>query len=355
MAVAALGLLGGCGKSGDAGPRAAVSLAQATDVVTAEARIDSIGTSVEAVGTARANESVDVTSKTSNIITAISFREGALVKAGQVLVELDGAEARATLAEAEAALIESEGQFNRSRNLYSQQALSTSQLEQIEATLKANRARVDAAKARLADTTIRAGFDGRVGLRQVSVGSLVSPGTVITTLDDASVIKLEFTIPESYLHLLKMGSTVSVLTAGLPDVRYTGTITLLDSRVDAATRSITVRAEIPNRDGSLRPGMFMTVRLDVDAAPALLVPEGAIVPEQGHVYVFVAAGDKAERREVRTGRRRKGEVEVVSGLVAGDQVVTEGTQMLRDGDVVRVVQPAAAPEALIAAPPSGGV
>ncbi len=343
MALAALGLLAGCGSKDSAGPAVAVTLGQAVDVVTAEARIEPLSTSVEAVGTARARESVDITSKTANLITAIAFREGSLVKEGQLLVELDGAAARAALAEAEAALIESESQFKRSRNLYTQQALSTAQLEQIEATQKANQARVDAARARLADTGIRAGFDGRVGMRQVSVGSLINPGTVITTLDDASLIKLEFTIPESYLHLLRIGDVVKVRTAGQPDLRYTGKITLLDSRVDPATRSITVRAEIPNRDGSLRPGMFMTVVLDVDPSPALLVPEGAIVPEQGHVYVFVVAGDKVQRREVRTGRRRKGEVEVVSGLAAGDQVVTEGTQMLRDGDTVRVVQPAAEP------------
>ncbi len=341
MALAALGLLGGCSSDGRAGPAVAVALGQAVDVVTAEARMEPLSTSVEAVGTARARESVDITAKTVNLITAIAFREGSLVKAGQLLVELDGAAARAALAEAEAALIESESQFKRSRNLYTQQALSTAQLEQIEATQKANQARVDAARARLADTTIRAGFDGRVGMRQVSVGSLINPGTVITTLDDASLIKLEFTIPESYLHLLRIGDVVKVRTAGQPDVRYTGRITLLDSRVDPATRSIAVRAEIPNRDGSLRPGMFMTVVLDVDPSPALLVPEGAVVPEQGHVYLFVVAGDKVQRREIRTGRRRKGEVEVVHGLAAGDRVVTEGTQMLRDGDTVRVVQPAA--------------
>jgi membrane fusion protein, multidrug efflux system len=343
MALAALGLLGGCARGdGRAGPTVAATLGQAVDVVTAEAAVAPMSTSVEAVGTARARESVDVTSKTSNLITAIAFREGALVKAGEVLVELDGAEARAALAEAEAALLESEGQSRRSRNLYTQQALSTAQLEQIEATLQANRARVDAARARLADTSIRAGFDGRVGMRQVSVGSLINPGTVITTLDDASLIKLEFTIPESYLHLLRIGQAVSVRTAGQPDARYAGRITLLDSRVDPATRSIAVRAEIPNRDGTLRPGMFMTVVLDVDPSPALLVPEGAVVPEQGHTYMFVVANDKAQRREVRTGRRRKGEVEVVSGLAAGERVVVEGTQMLRDGDTVRMALAAAA-------------
>jgi membrane fusion protein, multidrug efflux system len=343
------GAVAGCSRTDNGPSTTAAALAQATEVVTAATRTEPLGTRVEAVGTARANESINVTSKTSNIVTAIAFREDSLVRAGQVLVELDGAEARASLAEAEAALIDSESQSKRSRSLYAQQALSVSQLDQIEATLKASKARVDAARARLADTVIRAGFDGRTGLRQVSVGSLVNAGTVITTLDDASIIKLEFTVPETHLYLLRRGQAVSARSAGLPNARFTGTITTLDSRIDPATRSITVRAEIPNADGALRPGMFMTVLLEGDAAPALLVPEAAIVPEQGHTYVFVAIGGKVERREVRTGRRRLGEVEVLSGLSGGERVVTEGTQMLRDGDKVREAARAAAPGAAPAA------
>jgi membrane fusion protein (multidrug efflux system) len=345
MLIAAL--LGACGGREAGNAAAVVTTAPATDVVTAPVTRQPLSTTVEAVGTARARESVNVTTKASNIVTAIAFREGEPVRRGQVLVELDGAEARAALAEAEAALIDSESQFRRSRNLYAQQALSVAQLDQIEATLKANSARVDAARARLADTTIRAGFDGRTGLRQVSVGSLVSPGTVITTLDDASVIKLEFTVPETYLHMLRLGQGVTATTAGLPGARFTGTLTTLDSRIDPVTRAIAVRAEIPNRDGALRPGMFMTVTLAGDPAPALLVPEAAIVPEQGHAYVFAVADGVVARREVRTGRRRPGEVEVVSGLADGERVVVEGTQMLRDGDSVRE-SPGTAPVAAAA-------
>jgi len=330
------GVLGGCAKDGTAGP-AVAALGSATDVVTTEAKVEPLATVLEAVGTARARESIEVKSKTSNIITAIAFREDSLVHAGQVLVELDAAEARAALAEAEAVLTDNQSQFNRSRSLHAQQALSASQLEQVEAALNTSKARVDAAKAKVADATIRAGFDGRTGLRLVSVGSLVSAGTVITTLDDSSTIKLEFSVPEAHLYLLRRGQAVVAKTAGLPDARFAGQVTMLDSRIDPATRSIIVRAEIPNADGRLRPGMFMTVVLEGDPTPALLVPEAAIVPEQGHTYVFAAVGDKVERREVRTGRRRKGEVEVLSGLTQGERVVTEGTQMLRDGDKVHEV------------------
>ena len=290
---------------------------------------------IEAVGTTHANESVEVTSKASNVVTAIHFDEGSEVKRGDILVQMDDAQARAALAEAQAALADSENQYKRSRELVASQALSVAQLDQIEAALKGAQARVAAAEARLADTVIRAAFDGRTGFRHVSVGSFVSPGTVITTLDDISRIKLDFTVPETYLYLLRRGLPITARTAGLPGRTFEGEVTNLDSRVDPVTRSITVRAELPNPDGALRAGMFMTVTLQGDLAPALIVPEEAIVPEQGRTYVFAVVGDVVERREVRIGKRRPGEVEIVAGLSEGERVVVEGTQNLRDGSRVQ--------------------
>jgi len=308
-------------------------------VVTATVVQRPLGTEIEAVGTARANESVDVTSKASNIVTAIRFDEGDFVRRGAVLVELDSAEARATLAEAEATLADSESQFKRSQELFAQQALSVSQLDQIEATLKANRARVNAAGARVADTSVRAGFDGRTGLRRVSVGGLVSPGTVITTLDDTSIIKLDFTVPETYFYLLKKSLPIVARSAGLPNRTFEGKVTNIDSRIDPVSRSVMVRAEIQNRDGALRPGMFMTVLLQGDVVPTLLVPEGAIIPEQGRTYVFVVVDSTAARREVRIGRRLPGEVEITNGVQEHERVVVDGTQNLREGSKVREEAP----------------
>jgi membrane fusion protein (multidrug efflux system) len=328
-------LVGCSGPDADAeGPRG-VEKEELISVVTAPATMRPLGVEIEAVGTARANESVDVTSKASNTVGAIRFREGDLVRRGDVLVELDPAEARAALAEAEAALADSQSQFNRSRDLFNSQALSESQLEQIEATLKGDRARVAVAQARLDDTVIRAGFAGRTGFRRVSVGSLVSPGTVITTLDDASIIKLDFTVSETYLYVLRKGLAVKAQTAGLPGREFDGVVANLDSRVDPVTRSIAVRAEIPNKEGLLRPGMFMTVSLQGDVEPALLVPEAAIVPEQGRTFVFVVREGVVERRDVRLGKRRPGEVEIVEGLRPDERVVVEGTQNVRDGSRVR--------------------
>ena len=250
---------------------------------------------------------------------------------------MDDAQAQAVLAEAQAGLADSESQYNRTRDLVSRELLSQAELDQLEAQLKADQARVAAARAGLDDTIVRAAFDGRTGFRQVSVGSFVSPGTPITTLDDTSIIKLDFTVSENFLFMLRPGLAVSASSAGLPNRTFTGRVTTIDSRVDPVTRSITVRAEIPNPDDALRQGMFMTVKLEGEPEPALLVPEGAIVPERGRIFVFVVRDDIAERREVRIGKRRPGDVEIVDGLADGDRVIVEGTQNVRDGSAVQDV------------------
>ena len=185
---------------------------QPASVTLAAVRTERVSQKLEALGNARANESVDISSKSSNVVTAVTFRDGERVKRGQVLVQLDNAQARADVAEAQAALTESESQYNRSRELLNTQALSKSSFDQLVATLAANRARLGAAQARLEDTVIRAPFSGRVGLRRVSVGTLISPGDVITTLDDTSVIKLDFSVPENFLAGLREGLSIRAST-----------------------------------------------------------------------------------------------------------------------------------------------
>jgi membrane fusion protein (multidrug efflux system) len=314
----------------------------AVGVVVAPVRLERLSLETEALGTAHANESVDVTAKVSNLVTAVRFDEGQQVRRGDLLVELDGAQARAELAIAEAAVTESRSQYKRSRELYSTRALSEAQLDQIEAALKANEARVLVAQARLGDTMIRAPFAGRVGLRRVSPGSLVNPGTVITTLDDTGTIKLDFTVSESFLSSVTPGLAIAAHSIAYPGRTFEGKVASVDSRVDPSTRSVTVRALVPNPEGLLKPGMFLNVRLSRGAADALLVPEQALVPEQGDVFVFVLKGNSVEKRLIRTGQRRVGEVEVVQGLAAGERVVSEGTQKVRDGAQVKVLDAAGA-------------
>jgi membrane fusion protein (multidrug efflux system) len=304
-------------------------------VTVAAVRSERVSQKLEALGNARANESVDISSKTSNIVTAVTFRDGERVKRGQVLVQLDDAQARADVAAAQAAVTESQSQYDRSRELLSTQALSKSSFDQLVATLAANRARLGAAQARLQDTVIRAPFSGRVGLRRVSVGTLISPGDVITTLDDTSVIKLDFSVPENFLASVREGLSIRASAPAYPGRNFAGTVASIDSRVDVTTRSVTVRALLANEDGALKPGMFLNVTLANDEREALVIPEEALTPEAERQYVYVVADGKVSRREVRIGGRQPGTVEVLAGLRAGERVIVEGTQKVRDGASVK--------------------
>lgn len=292
---------------------------------------------VEALGTLRANESIDITAKISDRVTAIRFQEGQQVRAGDVLVELDNAEERADLAAAEAALADARSQFKRSRELYETKALSEAQLDQLQATLSTNEARVAAARSRLNDTIVRAPFAGRVGLRNVSLGGLVNPGAVMTTLDDLSVMKLDFAVPEVFLATLRPGQQVAARSAAYGGQVFTGRVSSIDTRIDPVTRSVSVRATMDNPDGRLRPGMFMTVTLTRAEGEALMLPEASVVPEDTQHYVFVVEDGRAVRRTVELGRRRPGEVEILGGVTAEDAVIVDGTVNVRDGTVVRII------------------
>jgi membrane fusion protein (multidrug efflux system) len=307
-------------------------------VLTAVVKSERLASQINALGTARANEAVEVTSKTSNTVTAVRFNDGQRVQKGQVLVEFDAAQARAELAEAEAASVESASQVKRSRELIDTRVISAAQFEQLEATMKGNEARVAAARARLSDTVIRAPFAGRVGLRHVSVGSLVNPGTAITTLDDLSVIKVDFSVPENFLASLREGLTVKATAAAFPGRDFKGIITGVESRIDPVSRSVTARANVPNPDLALKPGMFLNVSVSRDEHDALMIPEAALVPEQSRQFLFVVEDGRAVRREVRIGRRQPGRVEVVAGLTTGDEIIVEGTQKVREGAPVRVLE-----------------
>ncbi len=305
-------------------------------VIVAHPQLKDFAEKVEALGTVRANESVDLTAKVAGRVAAIKFREGQQVHAGDVLIELDSDETRADLAAAQAAASESRSQFKRSQELFQTHVLSEAQLDQLQATVLSNDAKVQAARSRLNDRIISAPFAGRVGLRNVSLGGLVNPGTVITTLDDTSVVKLDFSVPEVFLAQVKTGLQIQARTSAYADRLFTGQVASVDTRVDPVSRAVTVRALIDNKDGSLKPGMFMTVQLVRPEGKALFIPEQAIVPEGEEKYVFTVKDGKASRVAVSIGRRRPGEVEILEGVKPDDVVVIEGTQKVHDGAAVKV-------------------
>ncbi|MFM8799277.1 MAG: efflux RND transporter periplasmic adaptor subunit [Tagaea sp.] len=304
----------------------------------------------EAVGTARANESVTLTAKQTGTVARILFQEGQTVRAGQALVELESREraadmdsVRAEIAQARAAADEIRQQLDRTRALRATGNAPEARVDQLESQLRAaegrirqNESRLRAADARLDDFRIAAPFEGRVGLRQVSVGALLQPGTVVTTLDDVRTIKVDFSIPEQYLGVLRQGLAVNATTPAFAGRAFQGAVTAIDTRVDPATRAVRLNATFDNADGALKPGMFLNIGLAVATREnALIVPEDALVAEGARQFVFVVADGRSLRREVKLGLRQQGVVEIAEGVAAADQIIVRGLQRVRHNGPVR--------------------
>jgi len=328
-----IALLTGCDDEPPAGGNS--GRGGATQVVTQKVELQAMVDEIQALGTAHANESIEIQPRISSLIERVTFEEGQLVHKGDLLVELENSEIVAGLALAKAALSESRSLYSRSKSLADTQAISVSNLEQLLAQVQVDEAQVEAARARLSNTAIRAPFSGRIGLRRVSPGSFVSNSTIITTLDDVSTIKLDFSVPETFLTVLSEGMNIVAHSLVYPDRVFNGSVASIDTRLDPVTRAVQVRAIVPNTDGALKPGMFLSVDLQRERGEQLLVPEQCIVPEGSIQYVYVVANGIAEKRVVKLGRRIPGFVVINSGLTAGEAVITEGTHKVRDGSQVK--------------------
>lgn len=327
--------IAGCGGEPPANARG--GFGGAVKVITQRVELQPMIDEIQALGTAGANESVEIRPRISSLIERINFDEGQLVDAGALLLQLENSEIVAGLAVAEASLSESRSLYNRSRSLADTQAISASNLETLLAQVRVDEAQVEAARARLDNTIIRAPFSGRIGLRRVSPGSFVNTSTVITTLDDISQIKLDFSVPETFLTVLSAGMDIVARSLVYPDRVFAGTVQSIDTRLDPVSRSVQVRAIIPNPDSALKPGMFLTVDLQRDRGEVLLAAEQAIVPEGSLQFVYVVVAGTAEKRAVSLGRRIPGFVVIDSGLSAGEAIVTEGTHKLHHGSEVEAL------------------
>lgn len=291
--------------------------------------------SIEALGTATARESLAITAKVSETVGQVHFDSGDVVRAGDVLVTLSNASQMAGLNEATADYRQAQQLLERQQALAQKQLVSVSQVDLQRATRDAAKGRMDQIRAQLSDRVISAPFAGVLGLRRVSPGSLVTPGTIITTLDDISRIKLDFSVPERYLPALANGREITARSDTWPGEEFRGQISSVGSRVDPVTRAIAARAEFPNADGKLRAGMLMAVRVHLPARQAIAIPEIAVVQVARDAFVFRAKADgTVEQAMVTLGERRQGEVEVVAGLTAGDRIVVDGTVKLRPGSKI---------------------
>jgi membrane fusion protein (multidrug efflux system) len=311
----------------------------AVGVVAAPVRTGVVEERAEAIGTVRARDAVTVTGKVAGIVTAIRFTEGQRVVQGEVLVELDDAALRAELDQARAQFDDARSQLERARRLQPGQTIAEQRITTLETQARQAEGRVRQVEARIEELRITAPFSGRVGLRNVSPGALIQPGTAITTLDDTARVRVEFSIPEIYLARVVQGAPVMARSNAFSERMFQGQVAVVDTRVDTATRTVRVIGEFDNADDALRPGLFMTVELLLDRRPnALLVPEEALDPVGDRVFVFVVRDGRARRQAIRLGQRLVGEVEVTEGIASGELVVVRGVQRLRDNLPVRVTE-----------------
>jgi membrane fusion protein, multidrug efflux system len=319
----------------------------------------------EAVGTARAFESVVINAKVNGIIEKISFDEGSNVQAGQELLKLDGAERQADWQAAKAAITQEEAKRNELKTKLDRaiqlrrtgagtEALVddlTAQIKTADSAIQNAIARERSALARMNDMVVRAPFSGRVGIRNVSVGSFLQTSTNITTLDDISKVRLDFSVPENLLSRIQQGSVVRASSGAFGAKRFVGTVAVVDTRIDPVTRSVRLTAIVENPELQLRPGMFLNVALEVANRPdALLINEEAIVGEGPLQVAFAVVDGKIERRILKVGQRENGKVEILEGVKRDEQIVVRGVQRVRAGINVTARPLGAAP----AGPPGGG-
>ncbi|NYT65754.1 efflux RND transporter periplasmic adaptor subunit [Alcaligenaceae bacterium] len=297
--------------------------------------------SVAAVGNLRSENSVELRSEITGRIAQINFNEGGQVRQGQVLVRLDDSVLRAQLQQAQANLSLAASQFRRATELNQQGFISKQAKDEAGSQLNVQQAALALAQAQLDKTAIVAPFDGLVGLRNVSVGDYVSPGSDLVPIESIDPLKADFRIPENYLSLVNIGMRISVAFDAFPGQVRDAEVVAISPVIDTGGRSILLRANVPNTDGKLRPGMFARVQLKFKDTESLVVPETALSPSGQSQYVFRVNQNTAERVMVNVGQRSGGMVEILDGLRFGDQVVISGLQKVQDGGQVNVLPSAA--------------
>jgi len=295
---------------------------------------------VSAVGSLRSEDSVMLRSEVTGRIAQINFQEGGRVAKGQTLIQLDDSVTRAELQQAQANLSLASSQYNRARQLAEQGFISKQARDEAASQFKVQQAAVALAKAHLEKTAILAPFDGLIGLRNVSVGDYVSPGSDLVPIESIDPLQVDFRIPEQFFSEIKVGQRLVLSFDALPGQTREGQVGAISPLVDVGGRSILLRADVPNPDGVLRPGMFARVRLEFTDDFALVVPETALAPSGDEQYVYRVEDGKVERVTVRIGLRQSGRVEILEGLKKGDMVVTSGLQKVTDGQEVEVASPA---------------
>lgn len=291
---------------------------------------------IEAVGTAYARESTTLTSTVTERIVRLNFTDGAFVKQGAVIAELRQAQQSAGFDAAKARLVEAEQRLDRLKALQKQGFATTASVDEQIALRDSARAQAGLAEAQIGDRVIRAPFSGVVGLRRISLGATAQAGTEIATVSDVSTIKLDFSLPETFLSAMHVGQAIEARAAAYPDALFHGKVESIDPAVDPVTRSLMVRAILPNGDKKLRPGMLLTVAVISNPRQSLAVPEVAVVGERDRNFVFKVDREKvALKTPVTIGVRQNQLVEIKAGLKAGDRYIAEGVVKAHDGGKIK--------------------
>jgi membrane fusion protein (multidrug efflux system) len=294
---------------------------------------------ITAVGSLRSDESITLRPEIAGRIVAIKFLEGQRVEKGATLVQLDASVSQAEVQQARTNLDLAKSKYARAQDLASRNFISGQARDEAKSAFEVAQSAVALVEARFSKTEIKAPFSGIIGLRVVSVGDYVREGADLVNLEAIDPMKVDFRVPETFLRDVKPGQTTHVTLDAIPGKTYEGKVLAVNPLLDAAGRSVVVRAQVRNQDVTLRPGMFARITLLTQAKrDALIVPEEALVPQGTENFLFKIVDGKANRIKVETGQRRDGKVEIVSGVAKEDTVVTAGQARLRDGIAVTLAR-----------------
>lgn len=348
LALAAVAVLAGVGvlwkywgpssATANVGTPASKGAGKGVPVKVAAVRTGTISEEVTAVGSLLANEAVMIRPERDGRITVIHFTEGQVARKGEKLVSLDTAEIEAQFAATGSEVTLNRNRLKRAEELYEKKFTSAQALDDAREALNQSVARHAEIKARLDKSVVIAPFEGVAGLRQVSPGAYVKAGQDIARLEGIGTLKLDFRMPELYLGRIRQRQDVLVRVDAFPGEIFRGEIYAIEPAVDEQTRTVLLRARVPNPGVKLKPGMFARVVLVLETREnALLVPEQALVPQGNDRFVYRLADGKAVLTKIEMGLRRPGEVEIRRGLAAGDTIIVDGQLRLRDGALVAVL------------------
>ena len=313
----------------------AIVNAQATVVEVSTVKSQVWHPQIEAVGTILADQGIEVSTQVDAVVKTINFKSGDFVEQGTLLIQLDPAVLQATVANNEAALKVTNADYERKAQLFKRHAISKADLDQALGAMQEAKATLQQTQASLAQMAVTAPFSGKLGLRQVSLGQFVPKGTVIVSLQAIDPVLVDFSLPETYLSQVKVGDDVSVTTSTFPNQIFTGKIIALNSALDAATRTLQMRAQLPNKNKLLIPGMFADIQVIVPSTKNVLtVPQMAIQYSPFGNTVFVVQNGKAVQRYVTVGEQRGADMEITRGLSDDETVVSVGGNKLQNGTAV---------------------